>query len=38
MKLSDIISEKYIALGIEAKSKGDVIDKMLALIATHPQH
>lgn len=36
MKLSDIISEKYIALGMEAKSKGDVIDKMLALIASHP--
>lgn len=36
MKLSGIISDKYIALGMEAKSKGDVIDKMLALIASHP--
>ncbi len=36
MKLTDIISEKYIVLGMEAKSKGDLIDKMLALIASHP--
>lgn len=36
MKLTDIISEKYIVLGMEARSKGDLIDKMLALITTHP--
>ncbi|MFN3345705.1 MAG: PTS sugar transporter subunit IIA [Chloroherpetonaceae bacterium] len=36
MKLTNIISEKYIALGMEAKSKGDLIDKMLALVGSHP--
>ncbi|MCS6988814.1 MAG: PTS sugar transporter subunit IIA [Chloroherpetonaceae bacterium] len=36
MRLTEIISDKHIALGMEAKSKGDVIDKMLTLISSHP--
>lgn len=36
MKLTDILSEKFIALRMEAKSKGDLIDKMLMLISAHP--
>lgn len=33
MKLTDIISEKHIALGLDAKSKNDVIEKLLMLVA-----
>jgi fructose PTS system EIIA component len=36
MKLTDILSEKYIQLGLEAKSKNDLIEKMLMLLASHP--
>lgn len=36
MKLSDIISEKYIQIGLEAKSKNDLIEKMLMLVSSHP--
>ncbi|MDW8465558.1 MAG: PTS sugar transporter subunit IIA [Chloroherpetonaceae bacterium] len=36
MKLSDIISEKYIQIGLEAKLKNDLIEKMLMLAFTHP--
>ncbi len=36
MKLTDILSEKFIQLGLEAKSKNDLIEKMLMLVAPHP--
>ncbi len=36
MKLTDILSEKFIQLGLEAKSKNDLIEKMLMLVASHP--
>jgi fructose-specific phosphotransferase system IIA component len=36
MKLTDILSEKFIQLGLEAKSKNDLIEKMLMLAAAHP--
>ncbi len=35
MKIEALLSAKYIALNIEAESKSQVIDRMLALVAGH---
>jgi fructose PTS system EIIA component len=36
MKLTDIVAAPYIAIGLDAKSKTDVIDKLITLVAGHP--
>jgi fructose-specific phosphotransferase system IIA component len=36
MKLTDIISEQHILLGLDAKSKNDIIEKMLRLVGDSP--
>ncbi|MBC8043547.1 MAG: PTS sugar transporter subunit IIA [Rhizobacter sp.] len=36
MKLTDILSAKHISLGLDAKSKNDIIEKMLRLISGSP--
>lgn len=35
MKIEALLSEKYIAMNLEASAKGDVIDRMLDLVAGH---
>ncbi|NTW50230.1 MAG: PTS sugar transporter subunit IIA [Chlorobiales bacterium] len=36
MKLSDLLSEKYILLGLETETKSRIIDMMLSLVSNHP--
>lgn len=36
MKLSDLLSEKYILIGLETDTKSSIIDQMLSLVSKHP--
>jgi len=36
MKLSDLLSEEYILLGLDIDTKDGVIEKMLSLVSSHP--